>query len=364
MITDYCTTIGIDVSDVKSKVCVMRRNGRNIEIVQETSINTTPEDLRRFLSTQDRTTPVTFETGTHCRWMHKVATSMGFKTYIANPCRLRMISESTRKNDEADARLLARMTLADVELLHPVKLRGDVYQKMVNLHEMRNLLVKQRTMIITQLRCFAKSMGCRFPYKRAESFHKINRHELPEELNNIIWPMFKSLENLSITIATYDKMIRELAETKEFKPMVDRLREIHYVGLYVATGFVAVTGGDMSKFERARDIGPWIGFTPRQDQSGEIDKHCHITKNGSELLRCLLTESANMILRDTAKATNLKLKGMRICKRGGKIAKRRAVTAVSRSLAVLMVAMLKKPDRPYEAISEESAKELERLYLN
>ena len=107
--------IGLDVSDRKTQVCVMAKDGKSPKIVMETTIPTTREGLAKFLSTQDRSTPVAFETGTHCRWMDEVARKLGFKAYVANPCRLRMIN---------DARMLARLALLDPGLLHPVKLRG------------------------------------------------------------------------------------------------------------------------------------------------------------------------------------------------------------------------------------------------
>ena len=161
-----------------------------------------------------------------------------------------------------------------------------------------------------------------------------------------------------MTIKTYDKLIRELAGTPAFKAQVDRLMEIHCVGILVATAFVAVTGGDMDRFERPRDVGPWSGLAPKQDQSGDVDRQCHVTKAGSPLLRRLLVESAQLIMRDCSSDTDLKAKGLRICARGGKIARRKAVTAVARSLAVLMAAMLKKPDAPYVPLSERCEKEL------
>ena len=358
MITDNYTTIGMDVSDRKIQVCVMTKSGVNPKIVKETTIPTTKERLQKFLSKQDKNSPVAFETGTHCRWMHEVAKEMGFKVYVANPCRLRMITESKTKNDINDARMLARIALSDPGLLHPVKLRDAEHQKMLNLHEMRNLLVKQRTATIIQIRAIAKSMGFRIPKTSTNYFHKLDRSSWPKDFSDIAWPMLKNLEQLDITIKTYEKLIKELAETPTFKAQVDRLREIHYVGLYVATGFVAVTGGDMDRFEKPRDIGPWLGLSPKQDQSGDIDKQCHITKAGSPLVRRLLVESAQMILRDGSIQTNLKMKGMRICARGAKIAKRKAITAVARSLAVLMVAMLKKMDTPYVPLSEANEKEL------
>ena len=361
MITDNYTTIGMDVSDRKIQVCVMTKSGVNPKIVMETIIPTTKDGLQKFLSTQDKNAPVAFETGTHCRWMHETAEGMGFKVYVANPCRLRMITESKTKNDVNDARILARIALSDPGLLHPVKLRNAEHQKMLNLHEMRNLLVKQRTAAIVQMRSIAKSMGFRIPKTSTRCFHKIDTSLWPKEFRDIAWPMLKNLEQLDITIKTYEKQIRELAETPTFKAKVDRLREIHYVGLFVATGFVAVTGGDMDRFEKSRDIGPWLGLSPKQDQSGDIDKQCHISKAGSPFLRRLLVESAQMILRDRAIETDLKVKGMRICARGAKIAKRKAITAVARSLAVLMVAMLKKMDAPYIPLSEANEKELSAI---
>ena len=364
MITDNYTTIGMDVSDKKIQVCVMTKSGINPKIVMESTIPTTKEGLQKFLSSQDKSTPVAFETGTHCRWMHEIAEGMGFKVYVANPCRLKMITESKTKNDVNDARMLARIALSDPGLLHPVKLRAAEHQKMLNLHEMRNLLIKQRTGMIVQMRFIAKSMGFRIAKSSTTHFHKLDRSAWPKEFNDIAWPMIKNLEQLDITIKTYEKQIRELAETPTFKAQVDRLREILYVGLYAATGFIAVTGGDIDRFKKSRDIGPWLGLSPKQDQSGDINKQCHITKAGSKLLRRLLIECAKLILREKSIETNLKIKGTRISARGGKIAKRKAATAVARSLAVLMVAMLKKMNAPYIPLSEANEKELAAMLIS
>lgn len=358
MNTDNYTTIGMDVSDRKIQVCVMAKSGVNPRIVMETVIPTTREGLQKFLGTQDKGSPVVFETGTHCRWMDETAKGMGFRVYVANPCRLRMITESRTKNDVNDARTLARIALADPGLLHPVKLRDAEHQRMMHLHEMRNLLVRQRTGIIVQMRSMAKSTGFRIPRTSAKCFHKLDTSLWPREFRDIAWPMLKNLEQLEITIRTYEKLIRELAGSPAFKAQVDRLMEIHCVGLYAATGFVAVTGGDMDRFEKPRDIGPWLGLSPRQDQSGDIDRQCHITKAGSPFMRRLLVECAQMILRNGAAETDLKVKGMRICARGARIAKRKAVTAVARSLAVLMAAMLKRMDAPYVPLSEANEREL------
>ena len=78
----YYTTIGMDVSDRKTQICVMAKAGATPKIVMETAIPTTKEGLAKFLSTQDRSAPVAFETGMHCRWMNEVAEGMGFKAHL------------------------------------------------------------------------------------------------------------------------------------------------------------------------------------------------------------------------------------------------------------------------------------------
>ena len=144
----HYATIGMDVSDRKTQVCVMAKDGKSPKIAMETVVPTTKEGLAKFLSTQDRSAPVAFETGMHCRWTNEAAEGPGFKVYAANPCRLRMTTESKTKNGVDDARMPARLALSDPGLLHPVKLRGPGRRRMPNLHEMRNLLVKRRTGVI------------------------------------------------------------------------------------------------------------------------------------------------------------------------------------------------------------------------
>ena len=361
MDTAYCTTIGADVSDRTTKICVMSKVNGRPKIVQETTIQTTPDGFRTFLEHQDKAAPLIFETGTHCRWINKVGMGMGFKTFVANPCRLRMITESTTKNDKNDARMLARMALADIGLLHPVKLRDDEHQKMVNLHEIRDQLVKERTADVLQIRAIAKSMGFRIPDCSAEYFHNVAKSDLPKELSDIVWPLMKELKNKAVTIKAVEKLMRRLAKSDTFNAQVERLMEIPNVGFITATCFVAVTGGDMERFDRPRDIGPWLGVAPKQCQSGDIDRQCHITKAGSRMLRWKLTECAQRTLQKNSADTDLKVKGLRIRARGGKIARSKSITAVARGLAVLMVAMLKKPDEPYVPLSEDKAKELAQI---
>ena len=358
---EYYTTIGMDVSDRTTKICVMTKaEGGERRIVVETTCATTKAGFEEALSKFDRSWPVVFETGTHCRWMDRLFKEMGFKTIVGNPGKIPSITKSNTKNDRNDARELARLAIADPAMLHPVFLRDEVYQQMLRFHHARNVLLSQRTQTINQIRGFAKSMGYRIECSSTEKFHELSKADWPRELEECAWPLMGVLKTVNLKIKAYDRLIERLAERPEFKPMVERVRVVYGVGVIGSTVFVAAIGGRPDRFDHTRDIGAYLGMIPKQDQSGDDDKQLHITHAGADIVRATLVECAGVVMMSNAKDTDLKLKGLRIAMHGGGIAKKKAKVAVARALAVTMLALLKDPEREYVPLSEEGRKGFER----
>ena len=358
---EYSTTIGVDVSDRTSKICVMTKlPGGERRVVVETTCATTKAGFEEAFSKFDRSWPVVFETGTHCRWMDKCFRGLGFKGIIANPGKIPSITKSNKKNDRNDARELARLAIADPAMLHPVFLRDEIFQKMLRYHHSRNMLVSQRTQTINQIRGFAKSVGYRIEHSSTETFHKLNKAEWPKELEEVSWPLMDSLETINLKIKAYDKMIEKLAEEPEFKGMVERARVLYGIGIIGSTVLIATIGGRPDRFGRARDVGAYLGVVPKQDQSGEVDKQLRITRAGSDICRTALVECAGVAMMSNAPDTDIKLKGLRIAMRGGKTAKKKAKVAVARTMAVTIIALLKDPTKEYVPLSESGKKGFER----
>ena len=356
---EYSTTIGIDVSDGTSKICMMTKIDGERRVIEESTVKTSKTGFREYLAEKDRSIPIVFETGTHCRWMRDLMTNeLGFRVYVANPGKLPTIMASNTKNDRNDARELARILLADPEMLHPVELRGEAYQTMIRYAKARDAAMGARTKLTNMIRGFAKAMGERIEDCEPGRVVELNRSEWPDELRNIVLPLVKVLRETNVAIKKYEKMMGNLAKRPEFKDKVERVQEVYGIGGIIGSVFVAVIGGDVSKFTKARDVGPLLGFTPKQDQSGEVDKQLHATKAGDKLMRRLLVEGANVVLKKNSKDTDLKLRGLRICLRGGKIAKSKAKIAVARALAVTMTALLMKPDTKYVPLSDHAKEEL------
>jgi transposase len=107
------------------------------------------------------------------------------------------------------------------------------------------------------------------------------------------------------------------------------------VGPVTALTYV-LTLDDPHRFERSRDVGCYLGLRPRRDQSGSRDPQLGITKAGNVYLRKLLVECANYILGPRGQDSALRRWGLQLAGKGGKNARKRAIVAVDRKLAVLL----------------------------
>lgn len=98
--------------------------------------------------------------------------------------------------------------------------------------------------------------------------------------------------------------------------------------------------GEPARFGRSRDVGPYLGLCPGRDQSGGTDKQLRISKCGDGLLRRLLVSAAHYILGPFGPACALRAYGQHLAGTSAR-EKKRAVVAVARKLAVLLLSLWK-----------------------
>ena len=112
----HCTTIGIDLGDKKHQVCILDRNGGELE---SSRISNTPEAIEKCLAGYPGAV-VSMEAGTHSPWVSRLIEKMGHKVYVANPRKTRLICDTDDKTDVRDARMLAKIARFDVSMLYPI----------------------------------------------------------------------------------------------------------------------------------------------------------------------------------------------------------------------------------------------------
>jgi transposase len=272
------TVIGMDLGDKNHKAVALSVDGA---VMDRTEVLCTPEAVRTYLKRHPGAL-LAVETGTHCRWISRLGQELGHEVLVGNARKLRMIWDSSRKNDWRDAEMLAKVARTDRSLLSPVRLRCDGDHELMRLVKSRDLLVKNRTGIVNQIRGFCKSEGVRQPKCSAASFKRLE-HDLPANVQPVVKPLFAVLEELGKKIGLYNTMI------------VEAVQRLH--------------GDDVALLEPIGGVGP--------------------------------VTAANFIMGPFGKDCDLRRHGIKIAERGGKNAKKRAKVAVARKLAVLMLAILK-----------------------
>jgi transposase len=318
--------VGLDVSDDYTYAAVVSESG---ELVLEDRFPTREPAVRRWLSAGPSAV-VALETGTHSRWMAKVARECGHEVIVANARELRLIYAGSNKTDRLDALKLARLARVDPALLKPVRHRDDSQHADLAVISARELLVRMRADAINLVRGTVKSSGGRVASCASTSFTNWAGEALPDVLRNALAPMLEQIDELSARIQEYDERIEHLALTRY--PETALLKQVTGVGTLTALTFV-LTIGDATRFERSRDVGCFVGLRPKRDQSGERDPRLGISKRGDSRLRRTLVHCAHYILGPFGPDCDLRRWGLKLAEGGNK---KKAIIAVARKLAVLL----------------------------
>lgn len=321
--------LGIDLGDRFSQFVALDRNG---ERIAEGRIPTTAEAFEKRFGTIGSKI-VAIETGTHSPWVCRLLRRIGHRVTVANSRKLRLIYENRKKNDKVDAEYLARLVRVDPKLLSPVEHRSESAQQDVAVLRSRDVLVKTRSRLITHVRGAVKSIGLRVPQCSVESFVKQARPIVPAQLRVALEPILATIEHLCIQIKSFDRHVEQLAKTKYRDAAV--LMQVTGVGALTAVAYMT-TVGDPGRFKKSRSAGAWVGLVPGQRASSESNPQQRITKEGDTYLRSLLINCGHYILGPFGPDCDLRRRGEAIAARGGKNAKKRAVVAVARKLAVLL----------------------------
>ena len=276
---------------------------------------------------------IAIEAGTHSPWVSRHLEECAHEVLVANSRKTRLIYSNKRKTDEVDAENLARLARVDPKLLYPLKHRNEDSQAHMALIRSREALVSCRTQLVNHVRGAVKSFGARLPKCPARSFHKKAPEHIPEALRPALGPILEQIGSLTESIRQYDRKVETACE--ELYPETELLRQVEGIGPLTALTFV-LTLEDPYRFQKSRSVGAYLGLVPARDQSGDRDPQRRISKEGDELLRKLLVSCAHYILGPFGSDSDLRRHGQKIASRGAKNAKKRAVVAVARKLAVVL----------------------------
>lgn len=328
--------IGVDVSDRTASVCVMDCSG----ILDEFVVVLTEAALRaRVPHVPADQGVVVLETGPRSAWLKLVLESLDFRVVVADARKLAAVSNSPKKTDRNDARMLARLGLAD-ELVGAMgsseRLLSDTYVRPPEDQRIYDLLLA-RDLVVRRRGDFARLVGSMVKGAGATLKGRVSPANVPDELEPVLSPLLEVVAGCDAGIAAYDRMLEPMAKAH---PIASRFLAIPGVGPITSLAFTVVVG-DPTRFANVRNVGAYLGLVVRRDQSGKLDPALGISKAGNGFMRRLLVQCASHILGPRGKPGELRDWGLAFLERRGKRANKKARIAVARKLAVRMLSIWK-----------------------
>jgi transposase len=319
--------IGIDVSLASSAFCVLDERGHVLERVQVAS---EPAAFVTYL--RSLTGPVAaigLEAGPLSQWLHRGLADAGFDLILMETRQVKAVLKAMPvKTDRRDAEGIAQ--LLRMGWFRPVHCKSVSAQELRVLLSARRAVQKAVLDIEQSLRGVIRNFGLKLgPISKGRYAERVR--ELVAG-NMMLEAAAETILNargaLRCELASVEQRLRDLARQDEACRL---MMTMPGVGTVVALTVRAALD-DPGRFRSSRDIGPWVGLTPRREQSGERDVVGHITKAGDATLRTALFNAATVMMH-CARPCWLKAWGMQVAKRRGQ---KRATVAVARRIGVIL----------------------------
>tara|TARA_R110000850_G_scaffold110818_17_gene224125 strand:+ start:4698 stop:5534 length:837 start_codon:yes stop_codon:yes gene_type:complete len=169
----------------------------------------------------------------------------------------------TNKNDASDAEAICEAHLRPTMRFAPVK--SAEQQSVLMLHRARELLVRQKTMLINAVRGHCGEFGLVVAQGASRVSELITVIEDPEDnrlpglARDALVCLVEQLKAVQVQIIVLEKRLMAWHRTSEASR---RLQTIPGVGVITATALVA-TIGDASQFHSGRQLAAWLGLVPR-----------------------------------------------------------------------------------------------------
>ncbi len=207
------------------------------------------------------------------------------------------------KNDKIDAEAICEAASRPTMRFVPVKsLEG---QAVATLHRARDLLIKNRTMLVNALRAHLSEFG----FIAAKGIGKLPdlikivseapREELPDIVRATLSGFLDAIVLMTQELAAIERRLMAWHKTDA---QSKRLATAPGIGLIGATALSALVP-DAKLFKNGRHFAAWLGLVPRQEGTGGKIRLGRISKAGDCYLRRLLVLGATSLIRSLQNKT-------------------------------------------------------------
>lgn len=341
--------IGMDVDKDKCLITSLDKDGVQID---QYRIENNPMQIKRFIKSIPSNAEIALESSTCSKPIYQQLKKHGMKVHMAAPGKISMISKSKKKTDPNDSRLLA--DLLRLGYLPESYVPTDEMENLRKLVRYRRSLGEKRTVVKNQVHAVLMRNGIKHGFSDLfgrDGMRFLNKQNLPLTEQTILKGILREIGFLSEEINIMDMRLAEIAMEYED---VQLLMSIPGVGYYSALVIIAEIG-DLSRFSHAKKLVGYAGLAPRVYQSGNIKRYGRISKDGSNILRWVLTVAAQGAIKKKGK---LKRFFTRLNKRTGYS---KAIVATARKLLIIIFHMLKKGEKYEERDDDLTQRKIKKM---
>lgn len=327
--------IGLDVHSKRTAYVAQDEHGK---ILGRGSVETTAVgfgEMVRELGVPEGTR-VGLETGGVAAHVAKVLYRLGLEPVVINAAEVR--AKARRPNQKSDGRDafeicdgLRRGIYSSIVHIPP-----EENQKLREVLSMRRHFVRAKTRETNAVKYQLRAKGLGSVYRSlqtGQAWEKLmGREELSADLKGCVARHYAVWEMARLQVEELEDQFQELS--KPFEEAITRLIEVPGVGIITALTVIAIIS-TASRFPTVKHAASYAGLVPSTYDTGDRERHGHITKRGSGELRAMLVEAAQQARRPTHPL--YPYYSALAAKRGPKI----AVVAVANRLLRILVAMLK-----------------------
>ena len=319
--------IGVDVSLAGSALCVVDLRG---SVVKEVKLASEPEALASFVrSLPLEVTAVGLEAGPLSQWLYKSLTDAGVPAVLMETRQVKAALKAMPvKTDRRDAEGIAR--LLQMGWFRPVHCKSVSAQEVRALLSARKAIQKAMLDLELSLRGVLRNFGLKLG-KISKGRYEARVRELAAGnamLETMSGAMLRSRAELRTELAGLEHRLRDMArEDADCRIMMTMPGVGPLVALTVKSAI-----DDPDRFHSSKDVGPWVGLTPRRHQSGETDIVGQISRAGDVGMRTALYQAATVAMH-RGKPSWLKSWGLRVARRRGM---KRAVVGLARRMGVIL----------------------------
>ena len=275
--------VGVDVHERESQLAVLEKEG---SLLLEERIPT--KDLGRFLSSLPGEKRVAIESVGFIHPIYEKLSSIQDCTVsVANPNKLRLLSESGTKNVRNVAKVLG--DLLRTNYLPVAHMRDEETREKLFVVNDRVSYGLRRGQLRGTIRWLLKRRGIEVDTPFSDEGRKRLRELRLQEIDIRL----DELELIESTIERLDRQIVEIASSDKKAKLLDT---IPGVGPYTAL-FLACILDDIDRFPDSKHACAYLGLVPWLDESADVTHLGHITKKGDKWLRRNLVECARVAVR-------------------------------------------------------------------